>query len=322
MNLIKKYYPKTLDEFIIDNDLKQLIKTHFLLDDLNFIFIGEHSSGKSNLISIILNTYYGDNNNNDSINNIFNINNLCDLGINTFRQRIKTFCQTCCSIKNKKKIIIIDEIDGLNQQNQQILRNIFDKFKHKVHFICSCVNIQKVSDNIQSRLTSLILHKLNKNQIINLFQEILQRENLKISNDDLNTIIQISNLNMNVIFNNIQKLILLDKHIDKNLIIQNCTNISYNKFEKYYIYIRENNIELATNILIDFFNNGFSVNDILENFFEFVKYTDTIDNNCKFEIFKIIGEYITYFYTIHEDKIELYLFTNKIINVLENKISI
>tara|TARA_Y100000768_G_C23956313_1_gene672993 strand:- start:1277 stop:1744 length:468 start_codon:yes stop_codon:yes gene_type:complete len=155
-----------------------------------------------------------------------------------------------------------------------------------------------------------------------LFQEILQRENLKISNDDLNTIIQISNLNMNVIFNNIQKLILLDKHIDKNLIIQNCTNISYNKFEKYYIYIRENNIELATNILIDFFNNGFSVNDILENFFEFVKYTDTIDNNCKFEIFKIIGEYITYFYTIHEDKIELYLFTNKIINVLENKISI
>ena len=317
MNLIKKYYPKTLNEFILDNNLKSLLQTHFDIDDLNFIFIGEHGSGKTNIMSIILNTYYKGIGENKIKNNVFNINTLCDLGINTFRQKIKSFCQTCCSINYKKKIIIIDEIDGLNQQNQQILRNIIDRYKYKVHFICSCVNIQKVLDNIQSRLTSIILDKLEMDNIETVFKNILLKENIHINRENLQSIIYLSNMNMNVIFNNIQKLILLDTPITNQIIIQNCTNINFNKFEDYFSLVKQNNIHSSTQILNDFFNNGFSVNDILENFFEFVKYTKTIDNNCKFELFKIIGEYITYFYSIHEDKIELHLFTNSIINYLK-----
>jgi hypothetical protein len=60
------------------------------------------------------------------------------------------------------------------------------------------------------------------------------------------------------------------------------------------------------------YNNGFSINDILEAFFDYVKYTDKLCDYQKFITFKLIGKYITNFYTIHDEKIELFLFTQEL----------
>ena len=48
------------------------------------------------------------------------------------------------TIKNKKKIVVLDDIDIINEQSQQVFRNCIDKFSHNVHFISSCSNTQKV----------------------------------------------------------------------------------------------------------------------------------------------------------------------------------
>lgn len=318
MNLIKKYYPTKLDNFILDDNLKNLLKIHNEIDDLNILLIGEHGSGKTNLIKILVNTYYNFLPDREINKNITHINSLCDLGINSFRQNIKLFCQTCCSIKDKKKFVIIDELDNLNQQNQQILRNSIDKYSHRVNFICSCVNIQKILDNIQSRLTIIKLSCLSIDNINSYFNSIFKNEHIEISKYDFNYIVKISNFNLNVIFNNIQKLILIDREITREMISNNCTNINFSHFEDYIKYIHNNDIVNSSNILNKFFDNGFSVNDILENLFDFVKYTNKITDNIKYELFKTIGEYITYFYTIHEEKIELFLFTNKVLNIFKN----
>lgn len=322
MNLITKYKPKNLDDFIIDNKLKDLFKTLLDIDNLNILLNGDSSSGKTTLLHILINKYYNKEFENETLkqriykNNIYKINSLNEQGVNSFRQFIKSFCQTISIVPGKKKIVIIDELDTLNKSNQQILRNCIDKYSNKVHFICSCVNIQNVLDNMQSRLIIFKLPKLDVDGINSIVSNIIINENMDIDQLSLDHLYKVSNYNINIIINNLQKLLLLNKHINNELINDVCTNINHNVFEKYLNTIFENNILGATEIVNRLYDNGFSVNDILESFYDFIKITSIIRNDNKFIFFKIIGQYITNFYTVHDEKIDLFLFTQELQNIL------
>ena len=58
--------------------------------------------------------------------------------------------------------------------------------------------------------------------------------------------------------------------------------------------------------------------DILDNYFLFIKTTSELDENEKYSIIPIICKYITIFHDIHEDEIELALFTNNIISIFSD----
>jgi len=49
--------------------------------------------------------------------------------------------------------------------------------------------------------------------------------------------------------------------------------------------------------------------DILDCYFQFVKITDLLDEECKYKCITIICSYISLFHTLHEDEIELVFFT-------------
>jgi len=55
--------------------------------------------------------------------------------------------------------------------------------------------------------------------------------------------------------------------------------------------------------------------DILDYFFFFVKHTDLINEKLKYQIIPYLCKYITVFHTIHEDQIELALFTNNVMKL-------
>ena len=83
--------------------------------------------------------------NKDSINdNVLSINSLKEQGIQYYRNELKTFCQTKSVIlPKKKKLVILDDIDNINEQSQQVFRNCIDKYSQNVHFIASCTNTPK-----------------------------------------------------------------------------------------------------------------------------------------------------------------------------------
>jgi hypothetical protein len=56
--------------------------------------------------------------------------------------------------------------------------------------------------------------------------------------------------------------------------------------------------------------------DILDNFFAFLKITDLLNEEQKYKVIPYICKYITIFHTIHEDDIELTLFTNNLVQIL------
>jgi replication factor C subunit 2/4 len=319
MNLpfIYKYQPIFLKDFEMDEEMLLLIRTMITMDMLNILFISDSGSGKTSLINTIIREYYGYNNINImNDTNILSINSLKEQGIAYYRNEVKTFCQTACLIPGKKKILILDDLDMINEQSQQVFRNCIDKYSDNVHFISSCINTQKVIDSIQSRMTIVKIKTLDINNLIKIVKRICALENIQMTPETELFIISISNYSVRIIINYLEYLKLLNMPITIDIATSICTNISFKYFEEYTNYCKvDKNLSKATGMMYKLVDKGYSVMDILDNYFLFIKTTAILSEDEKYSIIKYICKYITIFYNIHDDEIELALFTNNIIKM-------
>tara|TARA_B100001758_G_scaffold247434_1_gene265240 strand:- start:2651 stop:3607 length:957 start_codon:yes stop_codon:yes gene_type:complete len=313
---LKKYQPQKFKDFIIDKDYIDVLSTLVDMDNLNILLIGNNGSGKTSLIEATIREYYGL----DKIptKNVLVINNLKDQGITYYRNEVKTFSQTRSYIKGKKKIIVLDDIDLINDQSQQVFRNCIDKYSHNVHFVSSCTNIQKVIDSVQSRCTILKIKPLKKNYLNKIFNRIKHAENIEIDKKAQNLILNICNNSVRQLINYLEKFKLLNTPIDSKMVKDICTNISFYEFEKYTInWFKKKDIHSAVDVIFNIFHKGYSVVDILDNYFIYIKHTDIIDEELKYKIIRVICQYISIFHTIHETELELVLFTKHLIKILD-----
>lgn len=283
------------------------------MDSLNMLFVGNTGCGKTSLINAIVREYYEGSTKED---NILSINSLKDQGISYYRTEVKTFCQTSCSVPGKKKIIVLDDIDVINEQSQQVFRNCIDKYSDNVHFIASCMNTQKVIDSLQSRMTIVKIKALKTENLSKITKRICKIENIHMTDDAEEFILSISNNSVRILINYLEKLKLLSQNITLELASTVCTNIAFQDFAVYTTLCKKNEIKQAVHLMYDLFDKGYSVMDILDNYFLFVKSTPLISEEEKYAVVSITCKYIAAFHNIHEDEIELALFTNNLISVL------
>ena len=313
---VNKYQPLIFDDFGIDEEIIKILKTLIVMDNLNILLIGDVASGKTSLLNSLIREYYIGHNPKEYEDNIMYINNLKEQGINYYRNDVKTFCQTCSAIKGKKKFVVLDDIDLINEQSQQVFRNCIDKFSHNVHFISSCSNIQKVIESIQSRLTIIKIKPLQKTQLFKIIDKIKTCENISMDAEAEEFIVNISNKTVKILINYMEKFKLVNEHITHQLAVKLCSNISFITFEDYTNLIKNKKINESIRLIYEIYDKGYSVMDILDNYFLFVKNTDILDETEKYNVIPIICKYITIFHNIHEDEIELALFTNNLIAIL------
>lgn len=307
---ITKYTPNNISGFYIDNNIKTIIKHYIELDNINLLFFGDSGTGKTSIIKSIICEYYDNKKNND---NIIYINDLKDLGFHTIRQMLKNFCKLSKTTLNKKTIVF-DDLDIINEQTQQIIRHCIDKYGNNINFIGSCSNIQKVLDNIQSCVNIIKLQPITSENLNKILEHVIKEENIYIEENAKKLLIKISYNSVRNLLHYLYKLRLLhtDNIIDTSVIENICSNISFYRFDEYVNCILNNNIKASYNILKKFINMGYSVMDIYENFFNYLKITDLIKESDKFLIYKILSKYIQIFNSVHEDYFELYLFSNEI----------
>jgi len=313
---IHKYQPLYFKDFGEDNEAVKIIKTLISIDNLNILLIGDMASGKTSLLNTIIREYYTGYTSKDYEENVLYINSLKEQGINYYRTDVKTFCQTCSNIKNKKKFIVLDDIDLINEQSQQVFRNCIDKYTHNVHFISSCSNIQKVIESLQSRFTIIKIKQLKRENLISIINKIKISENIEINEDAQDFIINISNNTVKILINYMEKFKLLKEKITLNLAVQLCSNISFFIFDEYTKLILEKKLKESIHLIYDIYDKGYSVMDILDNYFIFIKSTNILTEEQKYKIIPYMCKYISIFHNIHEDEIELSLFTNNLIDIL------
>jgi len=313
---INKYQPHYFKDFEVDNEILTMLDTLINMNNLNILFIGDIGSGKTSFLNAAIREYYTDLEPNKYENNILHINSLKEQGINYYRNDVKIFCQTSSEVRGKKKIVVLDDLDLINEQSQQVFRNCIDKYSHNVHFICSCSNTQKVIESLQSRLSLIKIKPLERNNLLKIMDKIKEAENIEIDVDAQEFILNVCNNTAKILINYMEKFKLLNKRITLDLASKVCTNISFFSLKQYTQHLLDRDLCKAIKLIYSIFDNGYSVMDILDNYFLFVKITDMLTEEQKYNIIPLICKYITIFHNIHEDEIELALFTNNLLDLI------
>ena len=145
-------------------------------------------------------------------------------------------------------------------------------------------------------------------------------------------IITLSNGSLRELVNIMEKVIVyfsgsLDKMAEEPITVVTCRSLFltriYQSFHEYILQLRQGKLEEAIATIYSVVANGYSIIDIFDFFFVFLKSSEIITQQElfteteKYEITKVLCKYITIIHNVHEETIEMVLFTNHVYKVLE-----
>lgn len=348
--LINKYKPTRFGDFVQEEDGAQLVlflQKQIASNKLLTLVVGEEETGKTTLLNTILREYY------DAPfagyhSNVLHLHYLKEQGASFYKNEVKYFCQTYCSLPGKKKTLVLDDLDYMTESNQTIFINIIEKYANHVNFLASCKFLHKVLYGIQTRVMIVQLPRLSVPSLMRISKRIVAEEGMEFEPEAMELLIQVSKHKINRLINCIDKIKLVTEspssaaateskppaipipiQISKDMVHQLCANIQYTVYKQYFTYIFEKQLKEAIAVLYELHDKGFSAIDILDNMFEYVKlitneypgeltsvFSLPITQIQVYQIIKIICKYITFFYNIHEDEIELALLSNELISAI------
>jgi len=336
----RKYKPYYLNDFFIPDGLKQTIHSLIQLNETNLLFYGESNTGKTSLIYALVRCYYGLSKDEPFPDKeVIFINNLKEQqGVSFFRNELKSFCQSRSQqlvVKNKKKMVVIDDLDLINSQCQQVMCNYMDKYGGTVFFVYSCLNIQKIVEGIQSRTIVLEIEPPKRFHLENLFSRILVEEKCNTNGvifieQDREAIcdflIENSGGNPMSLVNCMEKCVVFKGRDGPPITLEVCRFLFleriFQSFKMYLVLLKQGDLRGAIQVMYFILQNGYSVVDILDYFFQYIKTCMELDETHKYEIVKWLCHYITIVRNVHEENLELALFTNRVFSIFHSQIPV
>jgi DNA polymerase III delta prime subunit len=308
---IYKYTCKQLNEYDIPSSSLEILNELIKKNIINLLLLGESNTGKTSIAMNMIHTYYKDYPR-DIQDNVLIINTLKEQGIQYYRTEVKCFCQTQSTIP-LKKIILIDDIDTISDQGQQIFLNYIDKYD-SIHFIITGTNSQKIIESIHSRLYTLKLLPISIQYLQRMIQTVTEKESILIEDNAVDTLIHLSKRSIGTILNYLEKFKLLERKITQTSIYETSTDIRYDSFDTFTTNIIQKKSVDAIQGLITLYTDGYSVIDILDAYFVYIKISN-ISDVMKYKMIKVICKYISIFHQLHEHQIELIFFVHELINI-------
>ena len=192
--LVEKYRPTNIDNYVGNENIKDTIKSYIDQNDIqNLLFYGPAGTGKTTLAKLITKNIDCD---------LLYINASDERGIETIRDKVSGFASTM-SFK-PLKIVILDEADFLTIMAQVSLRNVIETFSRSTRFILTCNYLERIIDPLQSRCQTLKIIPPDRLDIINHLMKVTNKENIKHSVSDLETIVNNNYPDVRKMLNTIQ----------------------------------------------------------------------------------------------------------------------
>jgi DNA polymerase III delta prime subunit len=172
----EKYRPKTVDECILPERLKQPFQEYVNQKQIpNLLLTGGAGVGKTTVAKAMCNEIDCD---------FMILNGSDENGVDTIRYKIKNYASSM-SLNGGRKVIILDEADYLTPQAQAILRNSIEEFASNCSFIFTCNYKNKLIEPLHSRcaVVEFSLKNGEKAKMASAFfkriQSILRSENIE-----------------------------------------------------------------------------------------------------------------------------------------------
>lgn len=139
----EKYRPKTIDECILPQALKDSFKQYIAGGQLpNFIFSGGAGVGKTTVARALCNELNAD---------YLFINGSEERGIDVLRTKIKQFASSVSLTADGVKVVILDEADYLTPDTQAALRAFIEEFSNNCRFVLTCNFKNRIIQPLHSR---------------------------------------------------------------------------------------------------------------------------------------------------------------------------
>ncbi len=173
----EKYRPSTFDEIKGQTEIVNRVKAFVEKKNLpHLLFAGPAGVGKSSLAIVIAKQLFGE----YWKQCLLELNASDERGIDTVRNKVKDFARTKAIANVPFKLILLDESDALTKEAQQALRRTMENYTNTCRFILSCNYSTKLIDPIKSRCAVFKFKPLEKEQIYDIINTIVKKENLQI----------------------------------------------------------------------------------------------------------------------------------------------
>lgn len=179
----EKYRPKKVSEMVgsfkeeVLEKLKDASKMQHLL-----LYSKTPGTGKTTLAKAIINELGAD---------YIIINSSDDRKIETVREKVKGFAHTQSTKPGIRRVIFLDEADGMTTQAQEALRNMMETYATNALFILTCNNINKIHAAIQSRCSKIVFSYPDKKEIHDYLRHICVAEGLEHTDEGLSKVVDL-----------------------------------------------------------------------------------------------------------------------------------
>ena len=278
MNWTEQFRPKRIEEMIgqhkfVEDATKWVERKRMP----NLFLHGVPGTGKTSAAFVLASNILGE----DFKTNFLEINASQDRRLETVRETITNFVTTRSISSNRKKFILLDEIEGMTRDAQRALKRTMERAIDTT-FIITCNDSYAVDDALKSRCANYIFTHLPHEIQVERLVEMLEKIGIPPAQETVEKIVENCSGDFRRAINELQACIYSDSDVSE--LIGNTTRHYKNSIRKLLDGDPEGMTYLNTLI-----KNGQSVKDICNKLLQSVMDMD-MDNTQRFMCIATVGE--------------------------------